>query len=79
MQATRTKQPRDVATAAAEKLGMEPLLNTREVAAVLGLAPGTFERHLAGGRIPKPDLIIGQRRWKRSTIAACINGEKAAA
>src|SRR5215831_9076431 len=47
----------------------DPLLNTRDGAALEGISIPTFKRRVKAGDIPPPDLVYGQRPyWKRSTI-----------
>src|SRR5262249_61179875 len=47
----------------------DPLLNTRDGAALEGISIPTFKRRVKAGDIPPADLVYGERPyWKRSTI-----------
>ena len=54
----------------------EPLLRRDAVVTTLGISPRTFERLLAAGILPGPDLRIGRLTlWRPSTVAAWIEAE----
>lgn len=47
----------------------EPLLTAREVAALLGLHPGTITSYRARHQMPEPDVTYGRTPlWRLSTI-----------
>src|SRR5262249_52523596 len=47
----------------------DPLLNTRDGAALEGISIPTFKRRVKGGDIPPAELVYGPRRYlERSTI-----------
>jgi hypothetical protein len=55
---------------------LEPLLRTVDLARVLGRSRRVVERLRAAGRLPAPDLYVGNRspRWKPTTIRDWVEG-----
>ncbi len=53
---------------------LEPLLGVKELAALLGIVPGTFHLWRKAGKIPDPDIRWSRKmqRWKLSTVQALL-------
>jgi predicted DNA-binding transcriptional regulator AlpA len=56
---------------------IEPLLRIAELTRVLNCSRRVVERMRAAGRLPKPDLFVGNRspRWTAAAIRAWIDGQ----
>ena len=61
-------------------IACEPLLRPGDVVRVLNIGKRTFERWLASGRFPRPDIKAGAKisLWKPATVRAWIEAEAAA-
>lgn len=55
---------------------IEPMVGIEGWAAALSCDRRTIERMRAAGRLPRPDLVVGNRmpRWKAATLRAWIEG-----
>lgn len=49
------------------------LIDTEELAHLLGVAKSTIHRHAAAGKIPKPLRLGGRVLWKRREIEAWVD------
>jgi hypothetical protein len=73
------KQPCESNTVVAEAANLEPLLTREDLATFLKIDLRTLDRMRAGGRLPKPDLVLGARgrgciaRWKPASIRAWLD------
>ena len=54
----------------------ERMLDVRAVAAIVGVCPRTIRGWVAQGRFPSPALRGRITRWRRSTIAAWLDGQE---
>lgn len=52
----------------------EQLMRPRDVARTLNIGKRTFERWLASGRFPRPDIKVGPKilLWKPATVTAWV-------
>ena len=59
----------------------QPLLNPAAVRRLLMISPTTMQRWLSSGTLPPADIAIGRRyrAWKRETIDAWIESQRASA
>jgi predicted DNA-binding transcriptional regulator AlpA len=61
---------------AATPLGQDRLLRPAQIAPILGISLSTFERMLASGKFPPPEIRIGRATsWRASTVQNWIGTE----
>lgn len=63
---------------AESQLQPDPLLNAREVSAMLAISLPSVFRHVADGKLPRPIKLGASSRWPQSEILAVIEAAKAA-
>ncbi len=59
---------RNVPRVQPEPVGIDELISVKQLAERFGVTPRSVERYIAGGELPEPRKIFGERYFRRQQI-----------